>query len=78
MAELIALDLITRNPNQPRETFPTEHIERLAASIKARGLIQPITLRPITRGDTASRSSRANAAIGLTSCSARKTSAPRS
>jgi ParB family chromosome partitioning protein len=41
---------ITRNPNQPRETFPTEHIERLAASIKARGLIQPITLRPITRG----------------------------
>lgn len=43
---LIPLAQITRNPNQPRETFPQEHIERLAASIKARGLIQPITLKP--------------------------------
>jgi len=47
---MIPLNLITRNPKQPRETFPQEHIERLAASIKARGLIQPITLRPIKRG----------------------------
>lgn len=43
----IALDQIDRNPNQPRETFPEEHIARLAASIKTRGLIQPITLRPM-------------------------------
>lgn len=50
MAEMIPLALITRNPNQPRETFPQEHIERLAASIEKRGLIQPITLRPIKRG----------------------------
>lgn len=50
MAELIPLALITRNPNQPRETFPQEHIERLAASIQKRGLIQPITLRTIKRG----------------------------
>lgn len=50
MAQMIPLNLITRNPKQPRETFPQEHIERLAASIKARGLIQPITLRPIKRG----------------------------
>lgn len=48
--EMIALDKITRNPNQPRETFPQEHIERLAASINARGLIQPITLRTIGGG----------------------------
>ncbi len=47
---MIPLTLITRNPKQPRETFPQEHIERLAASIKKRGLIQPITLRPIKRG----------------------------
>lgn len=44
---LIPLDQITRNPKQPRETFPKEHIEQLAASIKARGLIQAITLRRI-------------------------------
>lgn len=50
MAEMIALALITRNPKQPRETFPQEHIERLAASIQKRGLIQPITLRPVKRG----------------------------
>lgn len=43
--QLVPLDQITRNPNQPRETFPKEHIERLAASIKVRGLIQAITLR---------------------------------
>ena len=43
----ISLDQIERNPNQPRETFPEEHIARLADSIKTRGLIQPITVRPI-------------------------------
>lgn len=47
MTQLVALSKITRNPGQPRETFPEEHIERLAASIRARGLIQPITLRKI-------------------------------
>jgi ParB family chromosome partitioning protein len=45
--QLIPLDQITRNPDQPRETFPAEHIERLAASIKAQGLLQAITVRPI-------------------------------
>lgn len=50
MAQMIAINLITRNPKQPRETFPEKHIEQLAASIKTRGLIQPITLRPIKRG----------------------------
>lgn len=43
----IPLERIERNPNQPRETFPEEHILRLADSIKTRGLIQPITVRPI-------------------------------
>jgi ParB family chromosome partitioning protein len=47
MTEMIPLSQITRNPGQPRETFPKEHIERLAASIKARGLIQAITVRRV-------------------------------
>jgi len=42
---LIPLSQITRNPGQPRETFPKEHIERLADSIRQRGLIQAITVR---------------------------------
>lgn len=44
---LIPLDQITRNPDQPREDFPRQHIEGLAASIKSHGLLQPITLRPV-------------------------------
>ena len=47
MTRDIPLAQITRNPKQPRETFPEEHIERLAASIKTRGLIQPITVRSV-------------------------------
>lgn len=43
----ISLKHIERNPKQPRSTFPDDHIARLAASIKTRGLIQPITVRPI-------------------------------
>jgi ParB/RepB/Spo0J family partition protein len=38
---------ITPNPNQPRKTF--KGIDELAGSIRANGLLQPITLRP--RGD---------------------------
>ena len=45
--QMIPLNQITRNPNQPREIFPEEHIKQLANSIKERGLIQPITLRQI-------------------------------
>jgi ParB family chromosome partitioning protein len=44
---MIALTKIARNPDQPRKSFPPEHIDRLAASIAKRGLIQPITVRPI-------------------------------
>lgn len=43
----IELAKIIRNPDQPRESFPTDHIERLADSIKMRGLIQPITVKAI-------------------------------
>ncbi|MBJ6969935.1 ParB N-terminal domain-containing protein, partial [Vibrio cholerae] len=42
----IPLHTITRNPNQPRQEFDEEHISNLAASIRERGLDQPITVRP--------------------------------
>lgn len=43
----ISLDKITRNPAQPRQDFPPDYIKELAASIKQRGLIQPITVRRV-------------------------------
>lgn len=46
MNRRIPIDMIDPNPDQPRKDFPQEHIARLAASIKKRGLIQPITVRP--------------------------------
>jgi ParB family chromosome partitioning protein len=51
-AEVVSLPLakVKRNPNQPRENFPSEHIESLANSIRERGLIQPISVRPIAGG----------------------------
>lgn len=45
----IALSKIEPNPDQPRKSFPDEHIARLADSIKKRGLLQPITVRPIAK-----------------------------
>lgn len=39
---------IVPNPDQPRKKFPEDHIQRLAASIKRRGLIQAISVRPFT------------------------------
>lgn len=52
MPKIVDLPLakITRNENQPREIFPDEHIKGLAASIQRRGLIQPITVRPVPGG----------------------------
>lgn len=46
----IPLAQIVRNPKQPRETFPQDHIDRLAASIRKRGLLQPVLLRPLAGG----------------------------
>lgn len=41
----IPLDHIKTNPFQPRAEFDRESLEELAASIKAQGIIQPITVR---------------------------------
>lgn len=43
----LPLGQITRNASQPRETFPEDYIASLAASIEKRGLLQPITVRPL-------------------------------
>lgn len=43
----VALDRIEPNPEQPRSVFDEEALEELATSIRALGLIQPITLKEI-------------------------------
>jgi ParB family chromosome partitioning protein len=47
----IPIDQIEPNPDQPRKIFDEQALRELAGSILARGLKQPITVRPIG-GDT--------------------------
>ncbi len=44
-AKQINLDRIAPDPEQPRKAFPQESLEELAASIKTRGVLQPIRVR---------------------------------
>lgn len=37
--------LIVPNPNQPRKDFPEEELQELAASIRSKGVIQPLIVR---------------------------------
>jgi ParB family chromosome partitioning protein len=42
----IPIELIRRNPDQPRRHFGETELEELADSIRQRGVLQPILLRP--------------------------------
>jgi ParB family chromosome partitioning protein len=42
----IPIDRIRANPNQPRRSFDERELEDLAASIREKGVIQPLILRP--------------------------------
>lgn len=46
----ISVDLIQRNPRQPREKFDIEELENLAASIREHGVIQPLIVSPGQNG----------------------------
>jgi len=43
--QMVALDAIRTNPNQPRRTFDRERLEALASSLRREGALQPIVLR---------------------------------
>ncbi|MCP5037390.1 MAG: ParB/RepB/Spo0J family partition protein, partial [Rhodobacteraceae bacterium] len=43
--QLIAIDKIHPNPDQPRRTFNQSDLDELAASIREKGIIQPLILR---------------------------------
>ncbi|RFB05423.1 ParB/RepB/Spo0J family partition protein [Parvularcula marina] len=46
----ISLADIAPDPDQPRKSFTDKELDELAASIKARGLLQPILIRPVEGG----------------------------
>jgi len=48
--QTLAVGLIQAGKYQPRHTFDPGHLEELAASIKAQGLIQPVVVRAIGSG----------------------------
>ena len=43
---MIPVAEITPNPNQPRQTFSQESLQELAQSIRAKGVLQPVLVRP--------------------------------
>jgi ParB family chromosome partitioning protein len=49
---LLQLDIgkIVPNPHQPRKEFAADKLDELSASITARGLIQPVIVRPLGDG----------------------------
>lgn len=46
----LSIGLIQPNPNQPRREFDEERLEELANSIRALGLVQPITVQELGGG----------------------------
>lgn len=46
----VPLELIVPNPRQPRRHFDAESLAGLAASVRERGVLQPVLLRPLPGG----------------------------
>ena len=43
----VPIEFIRRNPKNPRTEFDEDHLDELAASIRERGIIQPVVVRPL-------------------------------
>lgn len=43
---VVPIEQITANPDQPRRNFEPEALQELAASLKQRGVLQPLIVRP--------------------------------
>jgi ParB family chromosome partitioning protein len=46
----VPLDLIAPSPNQPRQSFDEDALVALAESIRVRGVLQPVLVRPLAGG----------------------------
>lgn len=51
MISTVPIERIEANRDQPRKYFDDEELEELAESIRARGVLQPILVRPIDGGE---------------------------
>ncbi len=49
--QTVPIEKLKANPNQPRRTFNQGDLDDLAASIKEKGILQPLIVRPISGGD---------------------------
>jgi ParB family chromosome partitioning protein len=47
----VPIELITRNPDQPRKVFTEAEIDDLTNSIREKGVLQPILVRPAPSGE---------------------------
>jgi ParB family chromosome partitioning protein len=46
----LPVDMIVANPNQPRRAFDEAALETLAGSLRERGVLQPVLVRPLAGG----------------------------
>ena len=51
-ARVIPIDKVKPDPNQPRKSFPEDSLKDLADSIKAHGILQPITAEYLEKEDS--------------------------
>jgi ParB family transcriptional regulator, chromosome partitioning protein len=47
---MVPIDRVNPSPFNPRKTFNSEELDELAASIREKGLVQPILVRPVGAG----------------------------
>ena len=47
----LPVDLLQQSPYQPRSNFKQEALQELADSIKVQGVVQPIVVRPLSKGE---------------------------
>lgn len=43
----VPIELVSRNPKNPRKNFSEDELQDLAASIRQHGIVQPVVVRPI-------------------------------
>ena len=43
------IEFLKANPKNPRRHFDSEELDNLAASIRVKGILQPILVRPVPR-----------------------------
>src|SRR3954454_23881468 len=65
----VPLDLVRPNPRQPRRDFDESALAELAESIRSRGVLQPVVVRPLPGGEyellAGERRVRASELVGL-------------